>query len=110
MSYKPAQICRKFSLILCFMLFLQALYCQYNFNKADDWMKDNLNDLGGRSVLILVKDGKVIYEKAENDLSRKQKMIGKFIAKRQGRQKGRGKMYKELKSIIGNEIDSPSIK
>lgn len=48
-------------------------------------MKDNLNDLGGRSVLILLKDGKIIYEKAENDLSRKQKMIGKFIAKRQDR-------------------------
>lgn len=85
MSCKPAQICRKFSLILCFMLFLQASYSQYSFNKADDWMKDNLNDLGGRAVLILVKDGKIIYEKAENDLSRKQKMIGKFIAKKQSR-------------------------
>lgn len=42
-----------------------------------------LNGLGGRSVLILVKDGKIIYEKAENDLSQKQEMIGKIISKRQ---------------------------
>lgn len=83
MSCKSAQICRKFSLILCFMLFLQASYSQYDFNEAEYWMKDNLNDLGGRSVLILVKDGKIIYEQAENDLSQKQEMIGKIISKRQ---------------------------
>ncbi len=85
MSYISQQNCRKFSLMLCFMLYLQVSFSQNNFNKADDWLKDNLNDLGGRAVLVIVKNGKVIYEKAENDLSRKQKMIGKFIAKRQGR-------------------------
>lgn len=85
MSYKFDKSCLKCSLTLSFMLFLQIGYSQDNFQKVDDWVKANLNGLGGRAVLVIVKDGKIIYSKAENDLSRKQKMIGKFIAKRQGK-------------------------
>ncbi len=85
MSYKLAQDCRKFSLILCFMFFLQATFAQRHFIKADKWLNTNLKDLGGRAVLLVLKDGKIVYEKEENDLSRKQKMVGKFIAKRQGK-------------------------
>ncbi len=83
MSCKFQQICRKFSLVLSFMLYLQAPYGQDNFNKVDNWLKKNINNLGGRPVLVILKNGRVIYQKAENDLSPKQKMIGKFIAKRQ---------------------------
>ncbi len=85
MSCKSQQSCLKFSLILPFMLYLQVSFGQNNFSKTSDWMKDNLNNLGGRAVLILVKNGKIVYENAENDLSRKQKIVGKFIAKRQDR-------------------------
>lgn len=85
MSYKWIQICRKCSLAACFLLFLQSSFSQNNFAKADDWLKENLNELGGRAVLVILKDGKIIYEKAENHLSRRQKFIEKFIAKRQGK-------------------------
>jgi CubicO group peptidase (beta-lactamase class C family) len=85
MSYKCGRNCRKFSLITCFLLFFQFTFAQDNFTNADAWLKNNLNQLGGRAVLIILKDGKIIYEKAENDLSRKQKFVGKFIAKRQGK-------------------------
>ena len=67
------------------MLLFQFSFAQNNFSKADDWLKNNLNRIGGRAVLVILKDGKIIYEKAENNLSRRQKMIGKFIAKRQGK-------------------------
>ncbi len=85
MSYKWIQICRKCSLVACFLLFLQSSFSQNNFAKADDWLKENLNELGGRAVLVILKDGKIIYKNAENDLSRRQKFIGKFMAKRQGK-------------------------
>ncbi len=85
MSYKYLQNCRKFSLMLSFMLYLQATFAQGSFSKTDRWLNDNLKDLGGRAVLLVLKDGKIVYEKEENDLSRKQKMVGKFIAKRQGK-------------------------
>lgn len=85
MSYKPGCTCRKFSLLMVCLLLLQAAYSQYNFSKVDEWLNTNLNEIGGRAVLVIYKDGKVVYSNAENDLSRKQKMIGKFIAKRQGK-------------------------
>ncbi|MEP7229424.1 MAG: serine hydrolase domain-containing protein [Ginsengibacter sp.] len=85
MSCKFQQNCRKFSLLLSFMLYLQAAFAQDNFSKADKWLNNNLKNLGGRAVLLILKDGKIVYEKEENDLSHKQKVVGKFIAKRQGK-------------------------
>ena len=85
MTHKTASICRKSSLIMICLLLLQAANAQADFSKAGDWLKDNVNDLGGRAVLLIYKDGKIVYNKAENELSGKQKMIGKFIARRQGK-------------------------
>src|SRR5881394_2609360 len=85
MSYKFRSNCRKFSLFVVGLLLLQAGYSQYNFNKVDDWLNDNLKEIAGRAVLIIYKDGKLVYSKAANDLSGRQKRIGKFIAKRQGK-------------------------
>ncbi len=82
MSLKYKRNCLKGTLLLGFMLFFQFGFSQYNFEKVDDWLETNLNDLGGRAVLLIYKDGKIIYEKSENELSKKQKRIGKFIAKR----------------------------
>ena len=67
------------------MLLLQVANAQMDFSKAGDWLKDNVKDLGGRAVLVIYKDGKIVYNKAENELTGRQKMIGKFIARRQGK-------------------------
>ncbi len=85
MASKLKYICRNSSITMILLLLLQATYAQYDFSKAEKWLKGNLKELGGRAVLVVFKDGKIVYSQAENDLSRKQKMIGKFIAKRQGK-------------------------
>lgn len=85
MSYKMQVICRKFSLLSILLLLLQAGFCQYNFTKVDDWLDANLKELGGRAVLVIYKDGKLVYNKSQNDLSKRQKMVTRFIAKRQGK-------------------------
>ncbi len=85
MSYKMQSICRISSLCISFLLLFQAGYSQYNFNKVNDWLSNNLKEIGGRAVLVIYKDGKLIYSKAENELTGRQKRIGKFIAKRQGK-------------------------
>ena len=58
---------------------------QERFGKVDDWLTDNVKEMGGRAILLVYKDGKVVYEKSVNDMSRRQKMVNKYIAKRQGR-------------------------
>ena len=85
MSIKTTAICRKFSLLLYFMLILQVTNAQKDFGKVDTWLKDNLEELGGRAVLVVYKDGKVIHSQSENGLSKRQKMVAKFMAKRQGK-------------------------
>lgn len=60
-------------------------FAQYDFKKVDTWLNDNAPQMGGRAVLMIYKDGKVVYNQASNDLSRKQKMANKFMARRQGK-------------------------
>jgi CubicO group peptidase (beta-lactamase class C family) len=67
------------------MLFYQVVNAQADFSKAGNWLKDNVKDLGGRAVLVIFKDGKMIYNHAENEMTPGQKMVGKFIARRQGK-------------------------
>jgi len=68
-----------------------ALFCisfssqAQSFQKVDDWLEENIQDLGGRAILMVYKDGKIVHTKAVNELRRKQKAIGKFIARRQGK-------------------------
>jgi CubicO group peptidase (beta-lactamase class C family) len=85
MSYKFKVNCRNFSLLLLCLLLLQTGFAQYNFSKVDAWLNNNLKEIGGRAVLVIYKDGKLVYSKAENELSARQKRIGKFIARRQGK-------------------------
>ena len=59
---------------------------QPGFEKLDNWLEQNAPKMGGRAILVLYKDGKMIYSHAENEMSRRQKMVGKFLARRQGKE------------------------
>lgn len=92
MAHYSRILCRMCSPVLAFMLLLQAVHFpssaqdkNYNFSKVDDWLKNNLNDLGGRAVLVIYKDGRLIYNRSENNLNKRQKTVGKMIARRQGK-------------------------
>jgi CubicO group peptidase (beta-lactamase class C family) len=85
MAYKINSFCRKCSLIAAFLLLLQHTFAQADFSSVDRWMDHNISSLGGRAVLVIYKDGQIVYDKAENDLGPRQKMIGRFLAKKQGK-------------------------
>jgi len=106
MSYKSCSTCRNFSLVVATLLLFQPSFSQYNFSKADEWLKDNLKEIGGRAVLVIYKDGKMIYSKSSNDLTGRQKRIGKFIAKRQG--KDAGEMLQDFTTSTKERIASCS--
>jgi CubicO group peptidase (beta-lactamase class C family) len=78
--------CIKVSAVAAFLLIFQFAVAQYNFSKLDGWLQDNSGDLGGRAVMMIYKDGKIVYSHAENNLSRRQKMVGKMIARRKGKE------------------------
>lgn len=85
MSHCIPYSCLKCSLGFIFMLLLQSAFAQNNFKKTDAWLKNNVPNMGGRAVLVILKDGKIIYNHSENNLSAIQKTSLQFIANRKGK-------------------------
>jgi CubicO group peptidase (beta-lactamase class C family) len=69
---------------IALFLFIQTGFCQSAFPKLDTWLEKNTKNLGGRAVLLIYKDGKLLYDRAKNEMSRKQKLISKLIARKKG--------------------------
>lgn len=67
-------------------LFIVACQAQYDFKKLNDWMDDNTPRMGGRAVLMVYKDGQIVYSRSVNNLSRQQEWAIKAVAKRQDRE------------------------
>jgi CubicO group peptidase (beta-lactamase class C family) len=52
-------------------------------DKLDQWLDDHAKEMGGRAILVVWKDGRIVYDHPVNDMTRRQKMVNKFIARRQ---------------------------
>ncbi|WP_078830591.1 serine hydrolase domain-containing protein [Sediminibacterium ginsengisoli] len=66
--------------------FACAAAAQNNFSDVDRWLSAQTGNMGGRSLLVVYKDGKLIYTKAVNDMRAGQKLINRAIARRQGKE------------------------
>ncbi|RFZ95430.1 class A beta-lactamase-related serine hydrolase [Mucilaginibacter conchicola] len=77
---------KKAGLLLAMVLMAGKLFAQNNFSKVDEWLKTNTPQMGGRAVLVVYSKGKVVYTGAENDMSRRQKMVNRFVARRTGKE------------------------
>lgn len=73
MSLKPFTNCVKVSLIIVFLLLLQATKAQYNFQELDKQVEQSKKELGNDFTVLLYRDGKIIYTKS----------IGEFTPKTQ---------------------------
>ena len=71
--------------VLSFSLSCQVGFAQKDLHLATQWMKDNVSALGGKAVLLVYKDGKVIYNNAENSENIKFSRLKKRIAGKTGR-------------------------
>jgi CubicO group peptidase (beta-lactamase class C family) len=75
---------KKFVVFIVFVGLSGILSAQAPFAKLDHWMDENTKDMGGRAILVICKDGKIIYNKSVLDMSRRQKTIVKYVARKQG--------------------------
>ena len=73
MSVKQEFTCVKVSAALLFMLFFQLANSQTDFSGVDKKIDAAKKELGGNAVVLIYKDGKIIYTKA----------LGEFTAKTQ---------------------------
>lgn len=86
MSNSLLRISSPLALLLLLCCIASRNQAQYHFEKTDQWLADNVGKMGGRTILMVYKDGRIIHTQAVNDRSRKQKMVARFIAKRQGKE------------------------
>jgi len=73
MSYKINACCRKFTLVLSFVLLCLVGKSQYNFAEVDKVLTDNQKALGNSLVTLIYKDGKLIYQKTIGEFNIKTK-------------------------------------
>jgi CubicO group peptidase (beta-lactamase class C family) len=83
MALKMNPIRPNVSLTIIFLLLFQTMFAQ-DTSKISDWVNKNLPDLGGRAVLMVYKDGKIVYNRSFNNLSRRQQNAAKVKAKIKG--------------------------
>lgn len=72
------------SLTGLFLLLFQLTQAQYRVEEIDNWINNNLPDLGGRAVLMIYKDGNMVYNHSFNNMSNKQKNAVRIKARVQG--------------------------
>ncbi|MEA5426197.1 serine hydrolase domain-containing protein [Arcicella lustrica] len=60
-------------------------FAQEQYAKLNQWLENNVDEMGGRAILMVYQDGKIVYNHAVNRMNNRQKMLGKLIASRQGK-------------------------
>jgi CubicO group peptidase (beta-lactamase class C family) len=68
---------------MAFMPTLPA-FAQHDFKKVDAWLDANAANMGGRVILMVYKNGNVVYTHTANHMNGMQKMMVNYLAKKQG--------------------------
>jgi len=71
MSRKVRDFCLKISILIGFLQFLQPAWAQYDFTNVDKFLTTNQKALGSSLVVMVYKDGKVVYKKEMGDFDAK---------------------------------------
>ena len=61
----------KVSYIVAFMLFFQVSKAQLNFTELGAKLEASKKELGGKAVLLVFKDGKIVFEKSVGEFTPK---------------------------------------
>ena len=78
---------KKLSAFLFVILLLTVHHAnaQYDFNKVDAWLNTHNAEMGGRTYLIVFKDGKTVYANGVSGMNMRQKFVNRYMAKKQGK-------------------------
>ena len=71
MSVKFNLTCVKVSAVLIFLLFFQLVQAQPDFTEIDRKFEASRKELGGNAVMLIYKDGKIIYQKISGEFNAK---------------------------------------
>ncbi|WP_342089401.1 serine hydrolase domain-containing protein [Dyadobacter sp. OTU695] len=76
----------KKKLVLTMMVLLPFVigHAQQPFSVVDQWIDSHAAEMGGRLILIIHKDGKIIYSHSVNKMNGRQQTLARLMAKRKG--------------------------
>ncbi|HVW95534.1 MAG TPA: serine hydrolase domain-containing protein [Mucilaginibacter sp.] len=74
---------KKILLAITLLLWIQKTDAQSGFEQIDNWLAENTAVMGGRSILMIYHDGKIIYEHDVNSMNMRQKMAARYFARKQ---------------------------
>jgi len=58
---------------------------QHDFKKLDAWLAAHTDEMGGRTYLMIYQNNHVVYSHGVSQLNQRQKMLDRFVAKKQGK-------------------------
>jgi CubicO group peptidase (beta-lactamase class C family) len=75
--------CCKAGVTLILVGFSLLGQAQTSFAKLDSWMESNTKLMGGRAILVVFKDGKIVYNKSVTEMNHRQVSMNKYMAGKQ---------------------------
>jgi len=77
---------KKIVLLLMVLFSFGGAWAQQSFSQVDQWIDSHAGEMGGRLMLVVYKDGKIVYSHSANQMNGKQRTLIRLMAKRQGKQ------------------------
>ncbi len=71
-----------FTLLFC--TGFHAAFAQHDFTKLDAWLDDNSDKMGGRTMLVIYQNDRLVYSRSANKMNMQQKMVGRMASRRHG--------------------------
>jgi len=74
---------KKIVLLPLLQLVFACTYAQQSFSKVDQWLDSHAGEMGGRLMLVVYKDGKIVYSHSANQMNGRQRTLVRLMAERQ---------------------------
>ena len=85
MAYSNGKNCLYYSVFGLFLLIFQPLQAQNRFARADAYVQDHLQKLGGKAVLLIYRNGTIVHEQSFHDIRTRQKIGARMMARKTGK-------------------------
>jgi CubicO group peptidase (beta-lactamase class C family) len=72
--------------VACLFITCEKASAQQSFDKVDTWLSKETGNMGGRAILLIYKNGHIIYSHGVNKMNAMQKAAFKYFSKRQGKE------------------------
>ncbi|MBE9463689.1 serine hydrolase domain-containing protein [Dyadobacter subterraneus] len=93
---------KKIVLLMMVLLLISGAYAQRPFLKVDHWLDAHAAEMGGRLILVVCKDGKIIYSHAVNEMNGRQQALVRLLSERKGEEPDLGNYTETTKQPVAS--------